>query len=155
MPRLTRRLAPLSASLLCLAACSVLPTHLEPPQLSVVDVQLLKSDLLTQRFRVRMHVVNPNDRELGVEGITCHMQLEGEDFADGASAASFIVPALGESEFDMTLNTNVAAVFLKLLGQKDRTLSDPLNYRIVGKVSLSEGLLRSVPFDQTGQFKLN
>ena len=150
-----RRAAALSATvLLALAACSILQTHLKSPRLSLLDVQLLKSDLLTQRFRVRMRVANPNDRALSVAGIAYHLQLEGEDFGDGASAASFVVPARGESEFDMTLNTNMATVFFKLLARKDRSLSDPLNYRIVGKVSLSHGLLRSVPFDQTGQFRL-
>lgn len=150
-----RRLAPALLLVVTLIGCSTLPTHLQSPQLSVVDVQLLKSDLLSQRFRVRMRVANPNDRELGVARISYRMELEGETFATGATAASFVVPALGESEFDMTLDTNMAGVFFKLLSQKDRTLADPLNYHIVGKVSLSKGLLRSVPFDQKGQFRLN
>ena len=135
--------------------CALIPTHLQAPQLSLVDVQLLKSDLLVQRFRVRIRVANPNDRELDVAGIDYRLQLEGEDFASGVTAASFVVPALGESEFEMTMNTNMAATVLKLLSRKDRTASDPIGYRIVGKVSLSEGFLRSVPFDQAGVFTLN
>jgi len=135
--------------------CALIPTHLQAPQLSLVDVQLLKSDLLVQRFRVRIRVANPNDRELDVAGIDYRLQLEGEDFASGVTAASFVVPALGESEFEMTMNTNMAATVLKLLSRKDRAASDPIGYRIVGKVSLSEGFLRSIPFDQAGVFTLN
>jgi LEA14-like dessication related protein len=129
--------------------------HLKSPQLTVVNVQLLRSDILSQRFRVRMRVMNPNDRKLAVAGIDYRLQVEGENFANGTSAASFVVPALGQTEFDMTMNSNMAATVFKLLGQKDRTMADPIAYRIAGKVSLSEGLLRSVPFDQKGTFRLN
>jgi hypothetical protein len=64
------------------------------------------------------------------------------------------VPPLGETDFDMNVTTNLAATLLKLAGRHSGAGAD-VGYRLVGKVTLSEGLLRMVPFDQQGTFKLH
>jgi len=143
------RLLPALLAAAVLAGCA---THFEAPQLSVVDVQLLGGDLWQQRLKVRLHVQNPNDRALPVEGIVYTLEVEGQEFATGESAASFSVPALGEAEFDMSVNTNLAATVLKLAGRG--TNAREVAYRLKGKVTLSQGLLRSLPFDERGTFKL-
>ncbi len=134
-----------------LAGCALFRPHFEAPRLSVVNVELLKSDLWSQRLKVRMRVQNPNDRTLPVAGLTYSLQIAGQAFADGVSGASFVVPANGEAEFDTTVTTNMAGAIFKLLG---RDAVGGIDYRISGKVSLSAGLLRSIPFDQHGTFKL-
>lgn len=145
-------LAPLTAVLL-LGGCALTP-KLTPPTLTVVDVQLQGSDLWEQHLKVRMHVQNPNDRALPIKGLQYTLEVEGQQFASGESAASFIVPARGEAEFDMNVTTNLAGTLLKLLARGSDTLSQSVAYRLTGKVSLSEGLLRSLPFDERGEFKL-
>jgi LEA14-like dessication related protein len=149
---LTRALSALCAAAL-LAAC-VLNAQLTPPQLSVVGVQILNNDLWSQRLKVRMQVDNPNDRALAVKGLTYTIEVEGQQFASGESAASFEVPAKGQVEFDTNVTTNIAGTLLKLLASGPDTLAQGVAYRIFGKVSLSEGLLRSIPFDQSGRFSL-
>lgn len=136
-----------------LVACSVLP-KLEAPDLSVVNVQVVKSDLFEQRLKVRMRVQNPNDRELPVKGITCEMQVNGEDFARGVAGNSFTVPAFGEAEFDMMLTANMAGALLRLLSSGGGRAPESLDYRLSGKVSLASGIMRSIPFNETGTFKL-
>jgi LEA14-like dessication related protein len=149
--RRARALAPLTVVLL--GGCALTP-RLIPPTLTVVDVQLQGSDLWEQHLKVRMHVQNPNDRALPIKGLEYSLQVEGQQFASGESAASFIVPARGEAEFDMNVTTNLAGTLLKLLARGSDTLSQSVAYRLTGKVSLSEGLLRSLPFDERGEFKL-
>jgi LEA14-like dessication related protein len=151
--RRARALAPLTVVLL-LGGCALTP-RLIPPTLTVVDVQLQGSDLWEQHLKVRMHVQNPNDRALPIKGLEYTLQVEGQQFASGESAASFIVPARGEAEFDMNVTTNLAGTLLKLLARGSDTLSQSVAYRLTGKVSLSEGLLRSLPFDERGEFKLH
>jgi LEA14-like dessication related protein len=136
-----------------LSAC-VLTSKLTPPTLSVVDVQLLSSDLWEQHLKVRMHVQNPNDRTLPIKGLEYTLEVEGQQAATGASAASFVVPAQGEAEFDMNVTTNLAGTLLKLLARGSDTLSQRVAYHLSGRVSLSEGLMRSIPFDERGEFKL-
>jgi LEA14-like dessication related protein len=135
--------------LLGLSACSVFVPRLEKPTLSVVRVQMLKSDLWHQELEVRIRVQNPNDRVLPVKGIVYQLDVEGQELAHGTSGDSFIVPALGEAEFDMSVSANMANMLIKLLNKG----GSEVEYRIYGKVGLSSGLLRSISFNDHGTFK--
>ncbi len=138
-------------TLLC-AGCTLAPKF-QTPQLSVVDVQMLGGDLWSQRLKVRVHVQNPNERPLPVRSLDYTFEVEGQTFATGASTEAFTVPALGESDFDMNVTTNLAGTMLKLL-TRGASADNNVAYRLSGTLSLSAGLLRSIPFDQRGSFKL-
>lgn len=138
-----------AVALLC--ACTAIVPHFEHPQLSVAGVEIRDASLAEQHLKVRMHVQNPNDRELPIEGIRCTMQLGGEDFGQGATSESFTVPAHGEADFDMLVTTNLTAAFLRILPRlKDR--NHPIEYRIAGEVRSSLRFLRVIPFDERGSF---
>lgn len=137
------------ALVLGLSGCSLFEPKLEKPTLSVVSVQLLKGDLWHQELKVRMHVQNPNDRELPVKGLSYEFDVDGQEFAHGVSGDSFVVPAHGEAEFDLSVSANMASLLVKMLGQG----GDSLDYQLTGKISLSAGLLRSVNFKDHGTFK--
>lgn len=140
-----------AAGALLATACALAP-HLSAPQLRIVGVQVVGSDLLSQQLKVRMHVDNPNNRVLPIAGIEYTLEVDGEPLATGESAASFLVPALGSAEFDMNVTTNVAGALIHLLSHGAG--ASGLAYRLSGKVSLSSGWLRSIPFDERGTFKL-
>lgn len=133
-----------------LTACAY--ARLEKPKLEVVDVQLLKGDLLQQQLKLRMRVQNPNDRELPVAAITYQLAVGGEAFAHGESERDFIVPALGTAEFDVNVTANAATALLKILGSARKL--ETVDYRLTGKVALSSGMLRSIPFDEKGIINL-
>jgi LEA14-like dessication related protein len=139
--------------LIGLSGCSLFVPKLETPKLSVVNVELQKSDIWEQRMKVRMRVENPNDRPIPVKGLTVALDVQGQELAHGVSGASFNVPALGEAEFDMNMTANMAGALLKLLGSNNQ-LGDSVDYRVRGKLSLSEGWLRSIPFEDRGTFRL-
>jgi LEA14-like dessication related protein len=132
-----------------LAACAY--THLQQPELSVVDVDLVKGDLFQQELRVRMRVFNPNDRILPVRSINYEVQLAEKAFAHGESAGNFEVPANGETEFDVNVTANAAGALLRLLTSGNQ---DSVPYSISGKVQLSSGVLRSIPFNHRGTLNL-
>ena len=146
--RLIRVLAATVAVAL-LSGCAM--ARLEPPRLQVLEVGLLSGDLLKQQLRVKMRVHNPNDVELPVRGITYELQLSGETFANGESSRDFVVPALGAAEFDLDVTANAAAAVLRLLG--DRARGNP-TYRILGKVRLARGMIKTIPFDHSGTVNL-
>jgi len=134
-----------------LSSCAVLPKF-EAPKLSVVDLKVQSGDFFSQRLQVRMRVFNPNDRELPIKGITYQLEVSGAQVGDGSTAAPFVVPAMGEAEFDMQITANLAGVLGKILSRKNS--SDPLDYRIKGDVALSSGFLKRIPFDERGSVKL-
>ncbi len=137
---------------LLLAGCSVLLPRWQTPTLAVVNIQLGHSDLWQQHLQVRMSVHNPNDRALPVQGLYYALDVNGEECAHGESGASFVVPARGDAEFDMNVTANAAAALLRTFVRGN---AGPVEYRIRGKVELSSGLLRSVPFDQHGELQLH
>jgi LEA14-like dessication related protein len=146
---LRRMVAGLALALV--VGCAVGPKFQEP-HLQVIDVDLLKGDLFRQELRVRMRVQNPNSRELPVKGITYQVELAGQAFAQGESERDFVVPANGETEFDVSVTANAAAAMLKMLGNGRK--AEGIEYRLTGRVLLARGLLRSLPFDQKGQLRL-
>jgi LEA14-like dessication related protein len=143
------RSLPTAFAAFALAGCSLFVPRFEKPTLSVVSVQLLKSDLWHQELKVRIRVQNPNERALPVKGITYELDVDDQELAHGVSGDSFVVPALGEAEFDMSVSANMASVLVKVLSQG----GNPVDYRLKGKIALSAGLLRSLSFNDQGSFK--
>jgi LEA14-like dessication related protein len=137
-----------------LVACSAFVPKLQSPQLSIVNVETLKSNIWQQRLRVHIRVENPNDRALPVAALTYSIEVAGQELAHGAANDSFVVPALGEAEFATDVSANVAGALLTLLSRGHDAAADAIDYRIVGKVSLAAGLVRSIPFEHEGTFKL-
>ena len=152
MSRMRAAIAACAAGVLLIPGCALAP-KLTMPQLTIVGVHLEGSDLLAQHLKVRVHVHNPNDRTLPVKGITYTLEIAGEPFASGESVASFVVPALGEAEFDMNVTTNMAGTLIRLLARGPDALQS-VSYHLSGKVSLSQGWLQSIPFEQRGTFRL-
>jgi len=97
---------------------------------------------------VRMKVRNPNDIELPVNGLDVDIELADEPFAHGVSAREFVVPARGEAEFDMLVTANAATALLKIAGADRKT--DSIGYTVKGKLSTKIGLLRTIPFNESG-----
>jgi len=133
------------------AGCAVLP-KLEAPKLSVVSLKMQSGDIFSQRVLVRMRVFNPNARELPVKGITYRIEVNDSELGEGATSAPFLVPSMGEVEFDMQFTANLAGALAKFLSR--RNSSDELSYRLVGSVNLASGFLRRIPFDERGNVKL-
>lgn len=132
------------------SSCSLF-AHWQTPTLSVVNIQIGHSDLWQQHLLVRMSVHNPNARELPVQGLSYTLDVNGEEAAHGETGASFVVPALGDAEFDMNVTANAAATLIRMFTRN----SGSVQYRIRGKVELSAGMVRSVPFDQQGELQLH
>ncbi len=133
---------------LALAGCAALPTNLETPEVSFVALRTVEASFFEQRLEVRMKVRNPNAIELPVNGLDVDIELAGEPFAHGVSARQFVVPAGGEAEFDMLVTANAATALLKIAGADRKT--DAIGYRIRGKLSTKIGMLRTIPFEDSG-----
>ena len=132
--------------------CAALVPKLEAPELKVVGLNFLGGDRQHQKLRLRIQVTNPNTRQIAVRSIDYQVALAGADFAQGSSAEPFTVPASGQSEFDLDMNTDLGSL-LRVLSAH---LGDAaLEYQVSGRVHLAEGLLREIPFKGHGQLALH
>ena len=145
---------PLLVVLALVAGCAGLPSDLKTPEVSFVGLRAVDASLFEQRLEVRMKVRNPNLIELPVKGLDVAVELANEPFAQGVSAREFVVPAGGEAEFDMIVTANAATALLKIAGS-DRKSREEIPYRVTGKLSTRIGLLRSIPFDESGTVPVN
>lgn len=144
--------AALACAVLALGACSAFGPKLEPPRLTLVRVAMMSADVFSQQFLVRLHVQNPNDRELPVTGIDYKLFLEGDSFAEGIANKPFVVPALGETEFDITVRTNFVSGIGRLLSRLNGR--DQVSYLVEGKVFADVGMLKKIPFQESGTVSL-
>lgn len=136
---------------LSLSACAGL-SDLRAPKLEVVNVGMVSADIFSQQFRIRLHVQNPNTRELPIKGIEYELFLQGDSFAEGLSNEPFVVPALGEAEFDTVVRTNFMSSVGRLLSKSNS--GEQVQYNFIGKVHLSKGMLRTIPFNESGMVDL-
>ncbi|HEX2494534.1 MAG TPA: LEA type 2 family protein [Steroidobacter sp.] len=134
------------------AGCSALGPKIEPPRLSIVRVAMTSADIFNQKFLVRLTVQNPNDRELPIRGIDYQLFLEGDSFAEGVSSKPFIIPALGETEFDMVVQTNFVSGVGRLLSRLNGR--DQVQYVFEGKVLTEQGLIKKIRFQESGTVSL-
>jgi LEA14-like dessication related protein len=140
----------LFAALVALTGCSTYGSKLVSPELSLLGIQMLSTDMFAQRFKVRVLVKNPNELEIPVRGIDYTIILMGDSFAEGVSTDKFLLPAKGEAEFDMVITTNFVSSFGRLLSRVGGGKLQNLQYEIAGEVLIDKGMIRKIPFSHNG-----
>jgi LEA14-like dessication related protein len=149
MSRLVPRALVLSL-IVVVAGCASFGPQLVMPKLSLVGIQVMGGDMFAQRFKVRVKVENPNDIEVAVRAIEYKILLMGDSFADGTSDHSFVLPALGEAEFDMMINANFVSSLGRLVSRMGGGKLENVEYEIAGKLELEKGVMRTIPFNHSG-----
>jgi LEA14-like dessication related protein len=137
----------------CLGACSLLAPKFNRPNITVIGIELRGGNLLQQNFAVRLNIQNPNDRPLPVHGLHAELNVGGEQIASGTSDRAVVIPAFGESEFDMSITANLALALLKLADRANQH-ADSIDYDLTGAASIDLPFLRNLPFHQSGTLKL-
>jgi LEA14-like dessication related protein len=145
------RLLRLAVPCALLGGCSLM--HLQAPDINPTSVELVDAQITEQRFKVGLHVLNPNDRELPIKSVSCALQIEGVEVGHGESTAPFNVPAHGESDFDMVVTTNLGMSIPNLAMKLFRGGELP-SYRVSGTVNPDITLLPPIPFSKSGQLTL-
>lgn len=148
MNKVVTRFALVLVLLIAGSSCSSLRPDLEVPRLQVMAVAMKSADIFNQQFLVRINVENPNDRELPIEGLDYKLFLEGDGFAEGMLNRPFVIPANGETDFDVTVKTNFVSGIGRLLSRLNGRTQ--VNYSIEGKLLTDIRFLKKIPFSETG-----
>jgi len=142
--------------LLCaalLAACAGLQPYAEPPRVSLVSIRPLAMQVLEQRFAIQLRVLNPNDVELPVSGMSYALEINGREFAYGVSQQAVAIPPYGEALIEVEMVSNLLNV-MQQLQRLEETTEGGLQYRLHGTLGLT-GRGARLPFDYTGELHYN
>lgn len=145
--RLCRRLVPVLV--LFAAACASL-YGLKAPEVSLSDVTLSGGTLLEQRFKLKLRVLNPNDRDITISGLTFQLDIGDKRFASGATGQTVVLPRLG----DTVVEVDATAQMLSLIQQLPKLVNGEgkVPYRVKGDVVTTD--YGRIPFDRKGETTL-
>jgi LEA14-like dessication related protein len=132
-----------------LTACSFFGGYQETPRVSLVSIQPLEMGLLEQRYGLQLRILNPNDNEIPVKGLSYSIEINGHEFAYGVSRQPVSIPAFSEALLDVEVVSNLLNV-LQQFQEMSSENNDSLHYRLRGKLSLAKSLAK-LPFNVEGK----
>lgn len=148
-----RRLRVALAAMTCLVAtlwgCAAMT--MRSPEVSLSGVTIDEFGLLEQRLGIKLRVMNPNDADLSIDGVTFDVDVNGQSFAKGVSNKAVTVPRFGEAVLDLSAVSTLGSL-LRQLGDLAKSGRETVEYRVHGR--FYGGGMNGVPFDSKREVKL-
>lgn len=135
---------------LMLGVLSGCATRWQKPEFSLVDVQLAGGTVFEQKLKLKLRVINPNDRDIPVENVRFSFVVAGKRFANGFSSAPVVIPRQGEAVVELEASMQILSLLSTLSTAKGD--DGKLHYRLQGDVQVQEHGV--VPFDHPGVLDL-
>lgn len=145
------RLLLLVFGVLLIGGCATMSNYPEQPRVSLVSIQPKEMTLLEQRYALQLRILNPNETAIPIEGLNYSVEINGREFAYGVSRQAVSIPPFGEALLDVDVVSNLLNV-LQQMQEMSNEQQDSLQYRLSGKLSLSNSLVK-LPFDYHGELK--
>lgn len=127
-----------------LFGCATLTGLNEAPRVTLASIEPVDFQLIEQRFRVRLRVQNPNDRDITIRGLDYQIVINEKIFAEGVSGKPVSVPAWGEGIAEIEVVSSLERVIDQLKAFGERTSPD-IDYALSGHVRV-DGIPFPIPF---------
>ncbi|SDT95857.1 LEA type 2 family protein [Halopseudomonas salegens] len=134
--------------LMLLSGCAILNPGYSKPDIHLANVDMLKSNLWEQSFRLQLRIDNPNDRSLPIRGMHYQVYLNDIRLATGVSNNHFDVPAYGSEYFELNVRSNLWRHIVdigKLVENRQ-----PVTYRIEGHIRTGLFMARTITLRESG-----
>ncbi len=140
--------------ILLLVTCAGVGKQLDPPRVSLAQIQVEEFTGFEAVFQIKLRVLNPNDVALKVKGIEADLEINGKPFAVGVSKASVTIPSFGTELVPVTAYSSIMDIFKGIRGLQE---AEQLNYRLTGKLrgSAENTMSITLPFESEGQVSFN
>ncbi|MBN1932632.1 MAG: LEA type 2 family protein [Desulfobacterales bacterium] len=138
---------------LLLNGCAGLGKRLEPPRITLANIQVQELKVFESIFQVEIRIFNTNDMPFEIKGIDCDLELNDRKFASGVANTKIKIPAFGTTTVPLVLYSSVLDVLKSLQGFKQK---EDLKYKFSGKIHIVSGFLVPgiIPFRSDGQISL-
>ena len=139
---------------LAISGCAGVGMRLDPPRVSLANIQIKEVTGLETAFEIKMRVLNANDVDLQVRGIKAELDINGQPFATGVSNTPVEIPSYGSELVTVTVYSSVIKMFKSVYGL---TESQALSYQLKGNIRVSAGssmLPTTLPYRSQGRVTL-
>jgi len=125
-----------------------------PPDVSLVNVELVDATLFESTFNLEVRIANDNPEPLTLDGAVVKLELDGRKFGRGTSAERIEVPRMGSVVQQMELHLSHVALATKI---RDVIESKAVNYSMRGYVYVLKpsGGTKRVPIEREGSLDLS
>ena len=139
---------------LLLAACATVPPDIEPPKISIANIAPKDFAIFEQRFDVQLRIQNPNEKDLGINGIRFDIDLNEKEFANGMSGEKVAIPRFGSQVMNVEVITGISS-FLRQVQELNKAGAGKIRYRLKGTAFVEAPSSFKLPFDEKGEVDLN
>jgi LEA14-like dessication related protein len=137
-----------------LAACAGLETVVNPPMVSLTNVDVAEVGFSKQTFVLSFDVSNPNPFPLPVNHVSYGVKLDEQRFASGETVAAFTVPANSDSAFAISVDLDLLRTAPQLLYTVRDGTTRNLSYELSGKLGIDIPLVNRISFKHSGEIRL-
>lgn len=123
-------------SVMLLVGCATLNPNFEKPQVSVSSFKALPGSGMNPSFEIGLRVINPNNIDLNLKGISYSASIEGNQVFSGVANQLPIIPAYGEDEVKLQAQADLFSG-LRLFADLLKPRKTPIGYSL--KVKLDVG----------------
>jgi LEA14-like dessication related protein len=150
-----RRVIGIWAALLTLmvTACSTVPKDFETPKFGISNIAPKDVAIFEQRFDVQLRIQNPNNFDLGINGIRFEIDLNEKEFGNGMSGQAVTIPRFGSEVITGEVITGIGSFLRQMQGMSGSATK--LRYRLKGKAFAQAPSSFTIPFDESGEVDLN
>ncbi|MGD8371437.1 MAG: LEA type 2 family protein [Syntrophobacterales bacterium] len=138
---------------LFLVGCVGPGKKLEPPRITLTNIQVQEIKVFESVFQIDLRVVNPNDVAIDIKGLDCNLELNDKHFASGVSNKRIKVSSFDTAIIPITV---YSSVFDLAKGLLDAGKKQMMNYKLTGRLHLGGGLSvpAVIPFKSEGELSL-
>lgn len=140
-------------AVLITGACADLKPDYETPTVNVSYFRPLTTEGIAPRFGVGLHIINPNDFELDIRGISYTVSLQGQRVLIGVASDLPVIPAYGEGAIDLQASTDVISSISLIAGMM-RQRRDSFSYELDARLDI-KGFTRKVHVVKEGTFSFS
>lgn len=136
-----------------LSGCSTLPRDFVTPKISIAGITPKDVAVFEQSFDVQLRIQNPNNFDLGLNGIRFDIDLNNKEFGNGMSGAKVTVPRLGSEMVTGEVITGLGSFLRQMQGMSASAVK--LQYHLKGTAFAESPSEFTIPFEESGEVDLN
>ena len=139
--------------MLFLVGCAGPGKKLEPPRITLTNIQVQEIKIFESVFQIDQRVVNPNDVAIDIKGLDCELELNDKKFASGVSKKRIKISSFDTAVIPITVYSSVLDLAKGLF---DAGKKQMVNYRLKGRIHIGSSLSVPlvIPFESEGELSL-